>query len=101
NTYQQGSDSGLSNTIFSQMRNFLFGPNYYSWIWNGNGSTTASQATILNSSVKQVNSQWGGIVQQVASLQTLTSLDGVVPVGCYEFGPSTDGSNLDVSGAND
>lgn len=100
NPYLQGSNSGLSNTIFSQMYNIVYGPHYYSWIWNGNGSTTVPQGTIYSSAIGSANSQWGGIVQQIATLQTLTSLDGVVPVGCFEFGPSTDGTNLDVSGMN-
>src|SRR5208283_5590265 len=51
--------------------------------------------------VGSTNSPYGGIVQQVAQIQTITSQDGVVPCGCIEFGPSTDGSSLDASGTND
>lgn len=97
--FQQGANAGLSNTIFSQMHNIVFGPHYYSWVWNGQTNAT-SQATIYSSAVGSSNSQYGGIVQQVANLQTLTSLDGTVPCGCFEFGPSTDGQTLDNAGYN-
>ena len=87
--YIQGAYAGLANTVFSQMKNIVYGPHFYDWIWNG-AAGDPGVATIYSSPVGSTNSTWGGIVQQVANLQTLTSLDGIVPVGCFEFSPGTD-----------
>jgi hypothetical protein len=64
---------------------------------------TSSQATIYSSAIVGSpggNGNWGGIVQQVTNIQTLTSKDGTVPCGCFEFGPSTSGA-VDASGVAD
>ena len=100
NPYLQGAYAGLSNTVFSQMTGIIYGPHYYSWIWGGQ-STAVGQSTIYNSAVGSTNSPYGGIVQQVANIKTLTSLDGVVPCGVIEFGVSTDGVSVDAAGIND
>lgn len=101
NPYVQGALGGVPQNTFAALKNIVFGPHYYSWIWSGQG-TSVSQATIYSSTPGSANSQWGGIVQQVANIQWFPSADGPkVPVGCYEFGPSTDGSNYDASGNAD
>jgi hypothetical protein len=84
------------------MHNIVYGPHFYSWIWNGNGTTVVPQSTIYSSAVGSTNSQYGGIVQQIANLRFFPSADGaVVPVGCFECGPSTTGlAPIDVSGNN-
>lgn len=99
NPNQQGAGGGLTASLYRTMSNIVMGPHHYSWVWNGQTNST-SQATILNSAIGSTNSQWGGIVQQVATIQGLTSADGVVPCGSFEFGPSTDGQNLDLAGMN-
>lgn len=99
NPNQQGAGGGLTASVYRTMSNIVMGPHYYSWVWNGQTNNT-SQATILNSAIGSTNSQWGGIVQQVATIQALTSADGIVPCGCFEFGPSTNGQSLDIAGMN-
>lgn len=100
NPYLQGALSGLSSTFWTQMTSIVWGPHYYSWIWNGNGSTAVPQSTMYNGPVGGTNSKYGGIVQMVANLQTLRSGDGIVPVGCFEYGPSTTGTGVDAGGMN-
>lgn len=99
NPNQQGVSGGLTPSVYAAMSGVVWGPHYYSWLWNGQTNAT-SESTILTSTVGSTNSQYGGIVQQIANIQTITSKNGVMPCGIYEFGPSTDGQNLDLAGMN-
>jgi len=99
NPNQQGPGGGLTASVYRAMTGIVMGPHYYSWIWNGQSNNT-SQATILSSAIGSNNSPSGGIIQQVGTIQGLTSVDGTVPCGCFEFGPSTNGQSLDVAGMN-
>jgi hypothetical protein len=94
-TYLQGAyalDFGApsGNPIFGAMKNIFFGPHLYPYIFNAD-SVDPGQSAIYSSPVTGfANGAWGGVVQQMANLQTLTSQDGKVPCCIWEFGPSDD-----------
>lgn len=99
NPYAQGPLSGVANP-FSSYHNIIYGPHYYSWIFNGQTNATATSAMISCAFGSSSSCPWGGIDQQVANLQQWQSADGVVPIACLEFGPSTNGTTLDAAGMN-
>jgi hypothetical protein len=89
-----GTQFGLDASVYARMHTIIHGPHFYSW------STYINNDQNQNGQVVDVGQQnlQNDISNAIQLCQELTSQDGVVPVACLEYGPSTDGTTQDVSG---
>ncbi|MFO1027872.1 MAG: cellulase family glycosylhydrolase [Acetobacteraceae bacterium] len=83
-----GASSGVIPSVYAGMTNVVWDFHQYAWMYRGRDASV-STATMA-SSMKRF----------FGELQELRSADGVMPVIVGEYGDSTDGNVLDVSGMN-
>lgn len=81
-----GTGNGMTSSVYAGMRNIVWDFHQYGWVYGGQtGSVSAA-------------SMAASMLTNIAEAQTITSADGKIPVICGEYGISTDGQGLDVSG---
>ncbi len=75
---------GMNPAVFATMTNVAWDEHYYNWESGYSTSLAANEAKLSS---------------DIATMQSITSANGTIPVIVGEYGNSTDGSNVDPGGS--
>lgn len=85
--------SNMTASVYAPMTNILWDMHGYAWQFNSGGNNGQTGPGAISATALAVL-----YAANITTAQTITSANGTIPVICGEYGISTDGSSLDVSG---